>query len=627
VQVLYLSTNKKILYIETNLAQKFIVKINNKNMEKVGKRVAKNWTLQNAVKKFTPHQIDSLHKNKGNLNSRQFVSLIKEMKCFYEEVKHDGRGRDRIIYTDKKRKEKAKKEDGRQFNKGAAPPHSKHLALMVMSKMDGVDNKARTRNGWATYFGLISPSEQDIMKGIYSVEALKPYKEYMIGLGILADGEEKVFQDLVYTLRNVSKGQLETVVKQAEELQLISINSSWKGKVKGSKVPIDIDKSLADQIISVEAELLKKNGINKSQALILKNSLKTKAFKAEWLEYIENVEDAEGDVMRLQYIYEMFQIEVLNENAFGEYIKAHYPSEVESFNSIENEQAYHKKLHEYVIENAQKKHEKILEFESKKLTIDENTKEVLAMFNMTEDDFITQNQEMEMKRELTPYEALLKSDKYVDCIRKLHIQLHGMNVIASEKIKKVQQMNDEQKRKELAQLGLSNDVETKSEICAKNEIHNNDESSLNSLVQQEEPPEREQSKQHQINEPAKEIVLENIEVKRVTTVAESNTEPSNHYDEILDNEYQAAMEDIRNEIREYEEKHGNKAMEFMRLDSVIRELTREVAVKENLAEFEQDLQREKERERKEWEKLFEGGKPVKWERSEPQTILLRHFKE
>lgn len=191
--------------------------------------------MQNAVKKFRPDLLDSLKRNKGNLNKRSFDSLIKEMKCYYEvvEVEGKGRGRDRLIYTDKKRKEKAKKEDKRNYNKGQAPAHSMNLGLMVMSKVDAIDNKTRTLNSWANLFGIISPAELDIMKGIYRLEALKPYKGFMIGLGIIEDSEEKVFLDLANTLKNVAKGQLQTVLKQAEELGLISITSSWKGKVKG----------------------------------------------------------------------------------------------------------------------------------------------------------------------------------------------------------------------------------------------------------------------------------------------------------------------------------------------------------------------------------------------------------
>ncbi|MFD2924487.1 hypothetical protein ACFS6F_12160 [Halobacillus naozhouensis] len=583
--------------------------------------MAKKWTVPNAVKKFKPHQKGSLDKNNGNLNARQLDSLIKEMKCYYEVVEVNGKGKNRIIFTDKKRKVKAKKEDKRQFNKGIAPPHSKHLALMVMSKINSIDNMARTRNGWATYFGLVSPAEQDIMKGIYSVEALKPYKKIMISLDILKEHEEKIFQDLAHTLTKVAKGHLETVLNQAEKMKLIRVISSWKGKVKDSKEPIDIDKVMAIEINNMEAELLKKHEISKSYSLMFKNSSKTKAFKAEWLEYIENVVDVDDDAMNLQYIYEVFRIEVLNKSAFDEYIKAHYPSEAHSFNLFQNEKAYHTKLLDYVIANAQKKHENYMgKKHDRVVQSEEGLKEFWIEIGMSEEEAVEYSKQSRVEDayikelESSPYTALLESDVYVDCIRNLHIQLHGMSFIESGKIKNVQQKNDEQKWEELERLGLSNPVEEESKTTVKNQIRNNDDSRLNAMEQQKELIKREQSKQHQVNEPAKKIILENTLEKRVTTAAESNIEPSNHYNEIQDDEYQAAMEDIRNEIREYEEKYGDKAMEYIRFDSVIRELTREVT-EESIDEFKQKLQREKERERKEWEKLFERGQPVKWKRT------------
>ncbi|WP_439875417.1 hypothetical protein ACSLGG_06680 [Bacillus mycoides] len=579
--------------------------------------MSKKWKLANAVKKFTPHQKTSLMRNKGNLNKHEFNSLIKEMDCYYESVRVEGKGRERIIYTDKKRKVKVQKEDRRQLNKGIAPPHSKHLALMVMSKMDSIDNKARTRNGWATCFGLISSAEKDIMSGIYSEEVLKPYKEFMIRLGIMENGEEKVFQDLAYTLSKVAKGQLQTVLDQAEKMKLISRISSWKGKVKGFKGPIDIDEFLALEIKFNEAQLLKKYEISKIHSLMFKNCPKTKAFKAEWLEYIENVEDAEGDAMRLQYIYEVFRIEVSNKYAFDEYIKVHYPTEIDSFDLLENEQAYHSKLLDYVVENAQKKHEKSLN--SKKLTMDENTKEVLAMFNMTEEEAIAQIKEAETQRELTPYEALLKSDKYVDCIRNFHIQLHGMSVIASEEVKAVKYMIDEHTREELAQLGLSSSAEVEGEKSVKKEIHNCDESSMNAIEQQEKLIKNEEVKEHQAN----------LEQQSVTIATKQDIENDRLYDEIdaigygqeiIDYEYLAAMEDIREEIREYEDKYGNKAMEHMTLDAIIGQWTRKVTAKEIIAEYEY----QKQREHKEWEKQFEGEQPVKWERTTNNPLEVFH---
>ncbi|CAH0344642.1 hypothetical protein [Bacillus sp. CECT 9360] len=456
------------------------------------------------------------------------------------------------------------------------------------------------------------------MSGIYSEEVIKPYKEYMIRLGILADGEEKVFQDIAYTLRNVSKGQLQTVFNQASGMGMIRIISSWKGKVKASREPIDIDEAIAMEINYIEAELLKKHEISKSYSLMFKNSPKTKAFKADWLDYIENVEDAEGDAMRLQYIYEVFQIEVLNKNALDEFIKAHYPFEIDSFKLQENEQAYHSKLLDYVLGNAQKEHDNyLMKKQGKKVQNKEAMKEIMIGLGLTEEEataFVREQEEEEVdlnQKEPSPYVSLLESDKYVDCIRNIHIQLHSMNEIDIKEIKAVQKMIDEDRRKEFEQLGLDNPEQIESNKSEKNGIHNYDESSVN-IEQHEELTKKEQIKQNQANQTNKENGVENLKQKGITTIAKSNIEPTNHNNEILDDEYMAAIEDIRDEIREYEEKYGDKAMEYLRLDSVIMELAREVKAEESIAEYKQKLQREKEAESRKWDKLFEGGQTVKW---------------
>ncbi|WP_144466436.1 hypothetical protein [Bacillus nitratireducens] len=569
--------------------------------------MAKKWTIQNAAKKFKPNLIDSLKGNNGNLNKHSFNSLIKEMKCFYEEVTFEGKGRDRIIYTDKKRKEKVKKEDRRQFNKGTAPLHSKHLALMVMSKIDGIDYKARTRNGWATYFGLISSAEQDIMNGIYSEEALKPYKEFMIRLGVIDNGEEKIFQDFADTLTKVTKGQLQTVLNQAEERELISRISAWKGKVKGSNEPIDIDKSLALEIKFIEEQLLKKHEISKKYSLMFKNCPKTKAFKAEWLEYIENIEAAEGDAMRLQYIYEVFRIEVLNKYAFDEFIKAHYPSEIDSFDLLKNEQAYHCKLLDYVVENAQKKHDNYLKKKhDKKVQLKDGTIELMVSIGLSEEEAVAYVNQLgeegyNKENEQSPYMDLLESDEYVECIRKLHNRLHSISTNEFKEIKAVQHIIDEDRRKDLEQLGLSNAVETENQKSIKKDTLNYHESSLDAIERIEELINKEQNKK-QANQAFKENVVENIEQQGKIRDEKPNGKP----------------------LKRYNAEEDRDIDHMMIVDAVIRDLQRDVTVGKVIEEFRNELQRKQEQEREKWKKLFEDGHPVTRELTTNNPLEVFH---
>ncbi|MHA4262896.1 hypothetical protein ACX17C_28450 [Bacillus cereus] len=65
-------------------------------------------------------------------------------------------------------------------------------------------------------------------------------------------------------------------------------------------------------------------------------------------------------------------------------------------------------------------------------------------------------------------------------------------------------------------------------------------------------------------------------------------------------------------------------MEHMEIDAVIRELAKEVTAEEMIAEFEHQWQCEKERERKEWDKQFEGGQPVEWEQTTNNPLEVFH---
>ena len=128
----------------------------------------------------------------------------------------------------------------------------------------------------------------------------------------------------------------------------------------------------------------------------------------------------------------------------------------------------------------------------------------------------------------------------------------------------------------------------------------------------------------QANQVPQDSVLEHIEHQAIS-IADNPIDPSKHCKEEGYYEYQAAMEDIRDEINGYEDEHGDKAMERIALDSVVRQLTREVTAEEMVAESTHQQQCVKERERKEWEKLFEGGQPVKQEltTNDPLEVFKR----
>jgi hypothetical protein len=155
-------------------------------------------------------------------------------------------------------------------------------------------------------------------------------------------------------------------------------------------------------------------------------------------------------------------------------------------------------------------------------------------------------------------------------------------------------------------------------------IRNYHESCIDTIEQQEKQNKKERIKQKQTHLALNEIVLENLAQQGITIVAKPIVEPPKHYNAKEYYENPAAMAVIRDEIQEFEDKCDDNAMAHMELDAVIRELKKEVTVEEMLAEFKQQLQSEKERERKEWDKLFEKGQPVKRELTTNDPLELFH---
>ncbi|PDZ04045.1 hypothetical protein CON03_20385 [Bacillus cereus] len=327
---------------------------------------------------------------------------------------------------------------------------------------------------------------------------------------------------------------------------------------------------------------------------MFKNCSKTKAFEAEWLEYIENVEDEEGNALHMQYIYEVFRIEVLNQYAFNEFIKAHYPSEIDSFDLLENEQAYHCKLLDYVVGNAQKKHDNYLKKKhDKKVQLKDDTIELMVSIGLSEEEAVAYVNQLEEEKgynkenEQSPYMALLESDEYVECIRKLHNRLHSISTNESKGAKAVQHMIDEDRRKELEQLELSNAVETEYQKSIKKDTLNYHESSLDAIERKEELIDKEQNKK-QANQAFKENVVESIGQQGKIRDEKPNGKPLKRYN----------AEDDRDIDR------------MMIVDAVIRDLQRDVTVEEIVEEFRDELRRKQEQEREKWKNLFEGGQPV-----------------
>lgn len=92
----------------------------------------RKFTLSEAVQWFgTEKQKQAIEKS-GNLMTKQFNALIKEIERHYELVKVEGRGSKRMIICDKERKEIAIKKDNRKNNGARQLPYEYELNSLVL---------------------------------------------------------------------------------------------------------------------------------------------------------------------------------------------------------------------------------------------------------------------------------------------------------------------------------------------------------------------------------------------------------------------------------------------------------------------------------------------------------------
>lgn len=126
--------------------------------------------LKDAVKKHgNKSQKDGFKKNKGNLKTNQFNSLIKTMEQHYKKVWVEGKGSKRVIYCEGKLSKKRQRETNYDnCGQGQLDEElEKNVKSLITSFLyeDGRDKKSFSLSGWCDRLELISDEMTTYLQG------------------------------------------------------------------------------------------------------------------------------------------------------------------------------------------------------------------------------------------------------------------------------------------------------------------------------------------------------------------------------------------------------------------------------------------------------------------------------
>ncbi|MCB5903112.1 hypothetical protein LIV42_12650 [Bacillus cereus] len=521
----------------------------------------REFTLKELVKKYgSDAQKESL-KKKGNLSGKEFSILIKSVEQEWESYTVEGRGSKRIIICTGKRSRKAERVDKRSNNGKGQLIGEFELSSLVVNYLIQNNNKVSpmSTTRWINELTIVDNKLIGALYGERSIHLQKLQGQFRKGVKNYnqSDSDIDMLDEFLQTFFRHLKSSLVSVFNKLSKAKVISYKKEqWCCTNKGRyrKLKKQEIKTIAD----IRNKLLFFHELEVKD-LFKKNMKEVKAFKKGFDKQLE-------EQLGLKFYYDAHLCVLQNGDLdMREYLDRLQEKDVLNFTHNLTER------HALIMIEVFKDMHGERSLELAKVRQENNT-------NKSDSSRIKC---LKILKQYAPmWEQLLK---YFKCKSSMK-----SNPAAFEKV--VIQAN-------VNELSISHGI---SEVEGATSIEKWEE---DAYINEKEASFR--------------ITLSRKdgdgECIRNAVVTKSIAETFEYCNIEKNCEYLAAMEDIRGEIREYEDKYGDKAMDHMTLAAVIRDLTRNVTAEEVIAEFEHELQCKKEREKKEWDKLFEGGWSAKQE--------------
>ncbi|MGG1846186.1 hypothetical protein ABDI32_01950 [Bacillus wiedmannii] len=248
------------------------------------------FTLAELVKKYgTKAQKASLKRNKGNLTGKEFTLLIKSVEQEWESYTVEGRGSKRIIICSGKRSKKAKRVDKRSNNGKGQLIGEFELSSLVVHYLIQNDNKVSPMSAtkWLTELGIVDGKLTRALYGDRSVHLEKLQEQFskVIKDYNKADSDIEMLEEFLQTALKHLKSRLISVFKKLSKAEVIT-HRKEQWCCTTSKRYRKLKQQESKIITDIRCTLLSTHGLE-SRDLFKKNMKEVKAFKKDLDEQLE----------------------------------------------------------------------------------------------------------------------------------------------------------------------------------------------------------------------------------------------------------------------------------------------------------------------------------------------------
>ncbi|MFB3160097.1 hypothetical protein ABLO26_01855 [Neobacillus sp. 179-J 1A1 HS] len=268
-----------------------------------------------------------------------------------------------------KLEERAIREDKRLSNGAWKISYTKNLDIVVVSVLEqGLEtNTAQTLASWALDFGVITEKMHDLLQSRYHEGLRETHIKDLKNNSIIKTNEDRIVDDFAQITKQLTN-QVAGTLKRMEKAEIIEFYPVYKGHIAKTDTTINLHENVYKQVVALKRRLMEHYDVSEWYLMTYRNSKKTIEFNKEYLEQLAFVEDENGKTLGLDYYYTTYAVILkARKKKIIAYLSKYNKEVIEQFKQdeqkflVENEQQFHEKRKEHVVNEAQKKANKFLQ--------------------------------------------------------------------------------------------------------------------------------------------------------------------------------------------------------------------------------------------------------------------------
>lgn len=236
------------------------------------------------------------------------TALIRNVECYFEEVKTVKEGKVTSYELINRKTEVSDKVDNRISN-GSYTSYTKKLDIIVVSALEqgDISDNAQTLNKWCLDFGVIEPELHELVTSKYKENLKEQHIKELQKVNILQSGQERIVSDFIrYT--QYLQSQLAGTLKRMEKSGIIEYYLVPMGYIEKEAKTVKLHEGTLKKIHNLKRKLMEKHDVSEWYLNTYANAKKTREYKVEWKEEISRITDENEQIIGLSYWYKTYAI-------------------------------------------------------------------------------------------------------------------------------------------------------------------------------------------------------------------------------------------------------------------------------------------------------------------------------